>query len=91
MQQVAEFFRKLLDTSDWPPRWRCGKWSEFHGWLYIISDILVWSAYFAIPLIIIRYISKKHDARFIRVYFLFAGFILACGSTQTPLNSESLA
>lgn len=82
MKQVAEFFRKLLDTSDWPPRWHCGKWSEFHGWLYIISDILVWSAYFAIPLIIIRYISKKHDARFIRVYFLFAGFILACGATH---------
>ncbi|OQP57822.1 hypothetical protein A3860_09360 [Niastella vici] len=82
MKQVADFFRKLLDTSDWPPRWHCGKWSEFHGWLYIISDILVWSAYFAIPLIIIRYISKKHDARFIRVYFLFAGFILACGSTH---------
>jgi len=82
MKQVAEFFRKLLDTSDWPPRWHCGKWSQFHGWLYIISDLLVWSAYFAIPLIIIRYISKRHDARFIRVYFLFAGFILACGATH---------
>ncbi len=82
MKQVAEFFRKLFDSSDWPPRWHCGKWTEFHGWLYIISDILVWSAYFAIPLIIIRYISKKHDARFIRMYFLFAGFILACGATH---------
>jgi signal transduction histidine kinase len=82
MKQVAEFFKKLFDTSDWPARWKCGKWSEFHGWLYIISDILVWSAYFAIPLIIIRYISKKHDTRFIRIYFLFAGFILACGATH---------
>jgi PAS domain S-box-containing protein len=82
MKQVAEFFRKLFDTSDWPARWQCGKWTDFHGWLYIISDILVWSAYFAIPFIIIRYISKKHDARFIRVYFLFAGFILACGATH---------
>jgi PAS domain S-box-containing protein len=82
MKQVAEFFRKLFDTSDWPPRWHCGKWSDFHGWLYIISDILVWSAYFAIPLIIIRYISRRHDARFIRIYFLFAGFILACGATH---------
>ena len=82
MKQVAEFFKKLFDTSDWPPRWHCGKWTEFHGWLYIVSDILVWSAYFAIPLIIIRYISKKHDARFIRIYFLFAGFILACGGTH---------
>ncbi len=82
MKQVAEFFKKLFDTSDWPPRWHCGKWTGFHGWLYIISDLLVWSAYFAIPLIIIRYISKKHDARFIRIYFLFAGFILACGATH---------
>ena len=82
MKQVVEFFGKLSDTSDWPPRWKCGNWSDFHGWLYIISDLLVWSAYFAIPLIIIRYISKKHDARFIRLYFLFAGFILACGATH---------
>ncbi|OQP45020.1 hypothetical protein A4H97_33190 [Niastella yeongjuensis] len=82
MKQVAEFFRKLFDYSDWPPRWHCGKWSEFHGWLYIVSDLMVWSAYFAIPFIIIRYISKKHDARFIRLYFLFAGFILACGATH---------
>ena len=82
MNQVIEFFRKLFDMSDWPPRWHCGKWSDFHGWLYIISDIMVWSAYFAIPLIIIRYISKKHDARFVRLYFLFAGFILACGATH---------
>ncbi|AXY73982.1 PAS domain S-box protein [Paraflavitalea soli] len=82
MNQVVEFFAGLLDTSDWPPRWHCGKWTEFHGWLYIISDLLVWSAYFAIPFFIIRYISRKHDARFIRLYFLFAGFILACGATH---------
>jgi PAS domain S-box-containing protein len=82
MNQVVEFFAKLLDTSDWPPRWHCGKWTEFHGWLYIISDLLVWSAYFAIPFLIIRFISRKHDARFIRLYFLFAAFILACGATH---------
>jgi PAS domain S-box-containing protein len=82
MNQVTEFFARLFDPSDWPPRWHCGKWSDFHGWLYIISDLLVWSAYFAIPLIIIRFISRKSDARFIRIYFLFAGFILACGATH---------
>lgn len=82
MRQVIEFFEKLLDTSDWPPRWQCGKWSDFHGWLFIISDLLVWSAYFAIPLIIIRYISRRQDARFFRLYFFFAGFILACGATH---------
>ncbi|WP_315814048.1 hypothetical protein [Paraflavitalea speifideaquila] len=82
MNQVVEFFAKLLKTSDWPPRWHCGKWTEFHGWLYIISDLMVWSAYFAIPFIIIRFITRKHDAQFIRLYFLFAAFILACGATH---------
>jgi PAS domain S-box-containing protein len=82
MNQVVEFFARLFDSSDWPPRWHCGKWTGFHGWLYIISDLLVWGAYFAIPLIIIRYITKKHDARFIRLYFLFAAFIMACGATH---------
>lgn len=82
MKQVVEFFEKLLDTSDWPARWKCGTWTDFHGWLYIISDLLVWSAYFTIPFVIIKYIRKRHDARFIKLYFLFAGFILFCGATH---------
>jgi signal transduction histidine kinase len=82
MDQVLEFFRKLLDTADWPPRWHCGKWSEFHGWFYIISDLLIWSAYFAIPLVILKFITRKVNARFVRAYFLFAAFILACGATH---------
>ena len=82
MRDLTDFFTKLLDSSDWPPRWHCGKWSAFHGWLYIISDLLIWSAYFAIPVVIIKYISKKQDIRFIKLYFLFAAFILACGATH---------
>ncbi len=82
MNQVWEFFSKLFDSSDWPPRWHCGRWTEFHGWLYIISDLLIWSAYFSIPLVIIKYISKKQGIKFVRLYFLFAAFILACGATH---------
>ena len=82
MNDVTEFFTRLFDYSDWPPRWHCGKWSGFHGWLYIISDLLIWSAYFAIPLVIVRYIARRRDAGFIKLYFLFAAFILACGATH---------
>lgn len=82
MNALADFFRNLFDSSDWPPRWHCGKWTEFHGWLYIISDLMVWGAYFAIPLIIVRYISRKTNIKFSRIYFLFAAFILACGATH---------
>ncbi|MBA3829557.1 MAG: PAS domain-containing protein [Taibaiella sp.] len=82
MNQVGDFFHKLLDTSDFPPRWHSGTWSNVHGWFYIISDLLIWSAYFAIPIIIVRYISRRKELHFVRIYFLFAAFILACGSTH---------
>ena len=82
MNEITEFFAKLFDSSDWPPRWHCGKWSDFHGWLYIISDLLIWAAYFAIPVIIIRFITYRKHQRFIKLYFLFAAFILACGATH---------
>lgn len=82
MNQLQEFFYHLLDTSSFPPRWNCGKWTEFHGWLYIISDLMIWSAYFAIPLLILRYITKRKDVRFNKIFVLFASFILACGSTH---------
>ncbi len=82
MNQIVDFFKNLFDSSDWPPRWHCGKWSEFHGWLYIISDLAIWSAYFTIPIVIIRYISRKRNILFTKLYFLFAAFILACGATH---------
>ncbi len=83
MNEVIQFFRKLFDTSDWPPRWHCGHWTDFHGWLYIISDLLIWSAYFAIPTIILSYVVRRRQrVQFNVLYFLFAAFILACGTTH---------
>lgn len=82
MNQLTEFFLKLFDYSDWPPRWHIGEWSKFHGWLYIISDLLIWSAYFTISLIILRFINHKKDARFLKLYYFFGAFILACGATH---------
>lgn len=82
MNQVWDFFKNLFSTADWPPRWHCGNWTEFHGWLYIISDLLIWSAYFAIPITILRYITRRTEVKFVKTYFLFAAFILACGSTH---------
>jgi chemotaxis family two-component system sensor kinase Cph1 len=83
MNQVYEFFSGLFSTSEWPPRWNCGNWSDFHGWLYIISDASIWLAYFLIPLIIINYLSrKKAKLRYNSAYVYFAAFILLCGATH---------
>ena len=83
MQQVIDFFKGLFATDGWPPRWHCGNWTSFHGWLYILSDLSIWVAYFLIPLIILNYLGKKKsDVKFQGAYLLFAAFILLCGITH---------
>lgn len=83
MDTVFEFFRKLFWTESWPPRWYCGEWTDFHGWLYIFSNLAIWAAYFAIPLVMLYFVFKRKDEiPFIRIFWLFILFILACGSTH---------
>jgi len=81
-EQVKEFFSGLTDYDRWPPRWHCGYWSDFHGWMYIISDLMIWLSYFLIPLVILRYALRRKNLRFYKVYLLFASFILLCGATH---------
>jgi len=82
MEQLIDFFRHLTDTSDWPPRWYCGTWTDFHGWLYIISDLTIWLAYMAIPLILIRFLLIKTGVPMSGVFWLFGAFVLLCGMTH---------
>jgi two-component system, chemotaxis family, sensor kinase Cph1 len=83
MNSIIDFFRGLFDTSLWPARWHCGYWSDFHGWLYISSDLMIWLAYFMIPIIIFNYVSRRKQViKFSGIYLLFAAFILLCGTTH---------
>lgn len=82
MDQISDFITNLFAADDWPPRWFCGEWSSFHGWLYITSDIAIWLAYFIIPAIIIFFIQKRHQIPFLPVFWLFGAFIILCGSTH---------
>jgi hypothetical protein len=72
----------LFDTSDWPARWHCGSWTDFHGWLYILSDLCIWAAYFAIPFLLIELIVKRKNLPFHKIFALFVTFILLCGLTH---------
>lgn len=79
---MLSLFSSLFDTSGWPRRWDCGSWSDAHGWLHIISDLGVWSAYVAIPCVLVYFILKRQDLPFRTIFFLFGAFILACGTTH---------
>jgi len=82
MDEIKEFFSAFWQTDNFPPRWYCGKWSDFHGWLYIISDVAIWAAYFTIPILLIHFIRRKKDIPFPKIFWLFGAFILACGTTH---------
>lgn len=80
--QAKEFISGFFSTAEWPARWVCGKWSEFHGWLYIFSDLLIWASYFAIPILLIVLLNKRKDIPFTKVIWLFIAFIVLCGLTH---------
>lgn len=74
------WIENLFDTSDFPPRWQCGNWSEALGWTYIGADLLIAGAYFAIPISILVYFQRRgKELYFPALYWLFAAFILLCG------------
>lgn len=71
---------ELFNTSGFPPRWKCGTWSDLHGYVHIVADSMIFLAYFAIPAALIFFIMKREDIPFTPVFWLFAAFILACGT-----------
>jgi len=79
---MVEFLRRIFDTSDFPARWHCGNWAPGHGWLHILSDLGVWSAYVAIPLVLGYFLLRRRDLPFRKIFLLFGAFILACGTTH---------
>jgi chemotaxis family two-component system sensor kinase Cph1 len=83
MNDMKEFFFKIFDSNNWPARWHCGLWTPFHGWLYIVSNLVIAAAYFSIPLLLF-YLIKKAGNRlpFQNVFWLFVLFIMACGFTH---------
>jgi PAS domain S-box-containing protein len=79
---MFSFFCDLFDTSGFPPRWHCGQWTDAHGWLHIVSDIAIFGAYAAIPLVLVFFIRKRKDVPFSPIFWLFSAFIVSCGLTH---------
>lgn len=82
MQSIEDFFKTLFDTTGFMPRWMCGKWTEMHGWLYIVSNLAIWAAYFTIPFLIFFFIRRKKDLPFLNIFTWFILFIIGCGITH---------
>jgi signal transduction histidine kinase/DNA-binding response OmpR family regulator len=82
---MLEFFSRLFDTSGFPARWYCGDaWAlePAVGWMHVFSDLAVFAAYTAIPLMLLYFVFHKKTGIFLPIFWLFAVFILACGTVH---------
>jgi len=79
---MIEFFQKLFDVTDFPPRWNCGNWSEGLGWLHVMSDTAISASYFALPVTLALFIRRRKDVPFTGLFWLFSAAIVACGITH---------
>ncbi len=78
---MTDFLVNPFDTTGFVPRWRCGAWSPALGWLHIVSDLLIWLAYLAIPCVLIV-IVRRRAIPFQKLFVLFGLFIFSCGTTH---------
>jgi signal transduction histidine kinase/CheY-like chemotaxis protein len=82
---MIAFVSRLFDTSGFPPRWDCGAgWAQDPavGWVHICSDLTVFAAYTAIPVMLLYFVFRKRTGSFLPIFWLFAVFILACGTVH---------
>jgi PAS domain S-box-containing protein len=64
------------------PHGYCYLWNTRLVWLHVVSDGLIALAYFAIPVVLLRFVRKRRDLPFSWMFILFGVFIVACGFTH---------
>ena len=69
-------------SDDFMPHGYCYLWNPWIVWLHVISDGLITLSYYAIPVILVYFIRKNKDFSFNGIFWMFGGFILACGTTH---------
>ncbi len=82
MEAIREIFENIFSSGGFMPRWICGRWSETLGWLYIIANIATGLAYFAIPLLLYKFVRRRKEKVFNNVFICFILFIFFCGTTH---------
>lgn len=70
---------KILLAANFMPHGMCYLWKPGLILLHVISDVAIALSYFSIPALLIYFVIKREDAPFLKVFILFAAFIILCG------------
>lgn len=64
------------------PHGYCYRWDPTVVRLHVIADTLIALAYYSIPITLAYFVRKRRDLPFSWMFIMFAGFIVACGTTH---------
>ena len=73
---------RLFSETGLPPHGFCLLWDPALIWLHSTSDIVIGLSYFAIPVALAAVVFNRRDFAFGWLFWMFALFILACGTTH---------
>ncbi|TRZ94620.1 MAG: PAS domain S-box protein, partial [Rhodocyclaceae bacterium] len=73
---------RLLAVTGYLPHGYCISWSPTLLMTYVVSDILIFIAYFSIPVAIGYFAQRRKDFPYRWLLWLFSAFIMTCGVTH---------
>jgi signal transduction histidine kinase/ActR/RegA family two-component response regulator len=82
MQDFVNDLVNFFDSTNLAPHGLCLLWRPELISLHVVSDSLIALAYFSIPVALSVFVSKRPDVEFGWVFWAFAIFIMACGTTH---------
>ncbi len=73
---------RLLAVNGFLPHGYCLSWSPPLILIYVVSDVLIFLAYFSMPVALVYFARRRADFPYRWLLWMFAAFIMACGATH---------
>lgn len=75
-------FLNLIAATEFMPHGSCYLWQSNLVGLHALSDLITAIAYYSIPVTLAYFAWRREDLPFPRIFWLFAAFIIFCGTTH---------
>ena len=79
---MMQYLHQLWETNSLSPHGICLLWRPELIWTHVSADAVIGIAYYSIPIALAYFVSHRNDIEFGWIFWAFALFILACGTTH---------
>jgi signal transduction histidine kinase len=79
---MFQYFQQLWASDTLSPHGICLLWRPELIWTHVGADTVIGLSYYSIPIALAYFVSHRSDIQFGWVFWAFALFILACGTTH---------